>query len=243
MHDGPGEPADYWFSEGFTEFYTGRTLLGAGLWSLEDYVADLNDKLAAYANSPVRNAPNSRIVEAFWTDSAVETLPYQRGMFLALLWDGRLREAGRGDLDAVMFDARDRFLRAAAGAKPNAAENVIASYEHVGPDLAPDLKHFVEDGETVLLPTDLFGDCAAVRTTQIATFDPGFDREKSAADGIIAGVDPNGPAYAAGTAQRHEADQARRRHGWRFARAAGLSDRRFPAVSATSPGSRRGPAS
>jgi predicted metalloprotease with PDZ domain len=55
------EGLEYWFSEGFTEFYALRTLLGAGILSLTDYEREMNDVLARYAASPVRSAPNGRI--------------------------------------------------------------------------------------------------------------------------------------------------------------------------------------
>jgi len=191
------EPEDYWFTEGFTDFYASRTLLRAGIWSLDDFLADINDRLMAYTISPVRNAPNSKIVSDFWTNEKVAQLPYQRGFLLAFIWDKRLRDAGRGNLDSVMFAARDAFV--ASTTKPNAAENFLDTFRRVsGGDLAPDIARFVAAGETIMLPADLFGDCAAVRAVALAEYDPGFDRDKSAATGLITGVDPDGPAYAAG---------------------------------------------
>ncbi len=172
-------------------------MLRFGIWSLEDFVGDINERLLAYTVSPVRNAPNARIVSDFWTDDKTQQLPYQRGFLLAFVWDKRLRDAGKGGLDTVMFAARDAFV--AAGTKPNAAENFLASYARVsGTDLAPDIARFVTAGETIVLPDDLFGACASVRTTELALYDPGFDREKSAQTGLIAGVEMDGPAYAAG---------------------------------------------
>ena len=194
--EGSDQPADYWFSEGFTEFYTERTMLKSGIWSLEEFVGDLNDRLLAYDISPVRNVPNARIVKDFWTDENVSQLPYQRGLLLAYLWDRRLRDAGKGNLDSVMFAARDAYV--AAPVKPRAAANFLAAFAHRGIDLTNDLTRNVEAGDTVTLPADLFGDCASVRTLEIPTYDAGFDREKSAATGTITGVDPLGPAFGAG---------------------------------------------
>lgn len=197
LREGAREPEDYWFSEGFTDFYASRTLLRAGIWSLEEFVADLNDRLLAYTASPVRNAPNSQIVRDFWTGEKIRQLPYQRGLLLAFIWDKRLRDAGKGGLDPVMFAARDAFV--AAGTKPNAAQNFLASYHRVsGGDLDADIARYVMAGETIALPGDLFGSCATVQTIELPDFEPGFDRDRSLATGFIAGVDPDGPAYAAG---------------------------------------------
>jgi len=197
LRDLAQEPLDYWFSEGFTDFYASRTLLKSGVWSLEDFTGDLNDRLLAYDVSPSRNASNSEIAAKFWTDDDIAQLPYRRGMLLAFVWDKRLRDAGKANLDAVMFAARDRFT--AAAAKPNAAENFLAAYRSVsGDDLGTEIARFVTAGETVSLPHDLFGACARVDTIQIASFDRGFDGETSAKSGVITGVAHGGPAYAAG---------------------------------------------
>ncbi|MGL1562936.1 hypothetical protein ACSTHQ_00210, partial [Vibrio parahaemolyticus] len=70
MAGAPAERADYWFSEGFTDFYARRLLLRSGVFSLEEFAADWNDALRAYANNPARLEPNRRVVERFWSDGA-----------------------------------------------------------------------------------------------------------------------------------------------------------------------------
>lgn len=191
------EAADYWFSEGFTDFYAERTLLKSGIWSLDDFANDLNTKLMEYGSSPARNASNARIVKEFWTNDAVEHMPYQRGMLLAYIWDHRLHAQSRGkkNLDDVMFAARDRYAAAAAAHKPQAVANFLQSYRRVsGADLPADLSRYVQKGGTVALPTDMFGLCASVHNASAASFDRGFDVDKTAETGIFAQVDPAGPA-------------------------------------------------
>lgn len=189
LPDGPGEAGLYWLSEGFTDFYAARTLLRSGVWSPADFVADLNAILVALATSPVRDAPNARIVADFWRDRRVERLPYQRGAVLALLLDERTR--GRGGLDRILFAMRKTpklALRA----------NFIAAARRSGLDARPLLARHVDAGVPAVLPPTLFGGCMRVENSQLAIFDPGFDREASARAGAIAGVDPAGAAYAAG---------------------------------------------
>src|SRR6185437_11015385 len=125
LPDGETEALEYWLSEGFTDFYAERTLLKAGIWSLEDFVSDLNDMLLAYDTSPARNAPNARIAKEFWTNAAIEQLPYQRGMLFAYLLDYRIRQASRGErnLDSVMFAMRDAFVAAPDARKPGLVDN------------------------------------------------------------------------------------------------------------------------
>ncbi len=197
------EALDYWFSEGFTDFLTSRTLLRSGVWSLEEFVNQLNETLMAYASSPVRDASNARIGKEFWSDQKVGKLPYQRGMLLAFLWEERLKKATRGrrDLDDVLLaqlkraDANER-----QGVKAFAAALFPRTYRETGgPELTKDLERYVEKGETVLLPADLFGRCARVMTHELPVFDRGYDLDATTqAGGVVTGLRLDSPAYAAG---------------------------------------------
>src|SRR6185437_829565 len=201
LPDGETEALEYWLSEGFTDFYAERTLLKAGIWSLEDFVSDLNDMLLAYDTSPARNAPNARIAKEFWTNAAIEQLPYQRGMLFAYLLDYRIRQASRGErnLDSVMFAMRDAFVAAPDARKPGLVDNFRRAFHaQTTVDVAKALARYVEKGEAIVLPAGLFGGCAEIRNARIGVFDKGFDVDKTAATGIFTGVDPHGPAYAAG---------------------------------------------
>ena len=169
VRTGADEPLDYWLSEGFTDFYTLRILLRSGVYSLEDFVADYNRILAAYAASPVKEAPNAMVRARFWSDRAIADLPYQRGLLLAARWDDRLRRlsGGKADLDEVVL-AMKAMTTADAGAEtaPLAQANLkTAFFQLGGGDLSGDYARFVEGGRRVLLPEDLFGDCAKVRTS------------------------------------------------------------------------------
>ena len=197
------EAADYWFSEGFTDFLTYRTLLGSGVWSLDEFVEHVNSEILAYSLSPSRTAPNSDIVAKFWSSSDVQKLPYRRGMLLALTWDYRLRQATRGrrDLDDVLAAqvVRARGLRD-QGQTPMAAALFPEVYRSLGGgDLAPDYERHVTRGEAVLLPADLFGACARIETVTRARFHRGWDAEATTANGNkVTGLNPESPAYAAG---------------------------------------------
>lgn len=196
------EALDYWFSEGFADFYAARLLLRSGAWTLDEFVAQENEVLARYGQSAVRNAPNARIQEGFWTDNRMQQLPYDRGRLLATLWDADLQRAsdGRLGLDAVMRRQRAVALENDVAGSPVWAAALFPSvFRQVsGRDLAPDLARYVEAGETVRLPDDLYGACAVVTSQTIPAFDRGFDADKSAETGVFTEVDPAGPAYAAG---------------------------------------------
>lgn len=192
------EAALYWFSEGVTDFYTARTLLRAGVWSPQRFADDLDQALARLASSPLRNAPNSRIAAGFWTEPGMDQLPYDRGHRFAHLLDHRLRRMGKPGLDPVLFAMRDRWAAAPPGRKPALMDNLLAVLDAQGLDARPLIGRHIDAGEPVSLPADLFGGCAVIATSIVPDFDPGFDRDASAKAGRIVGVDPAGPAYAAG---------------------------------------------
>lgn len=199
VRTGSDEPLDYWLSEGFTDFYTLRFLLRSGLWTPEEFVADYNRILKDYANSPVIAAPNSLVPVGFWEDPHVADLPYQRGLMLATVWDHRLRRStgGARDLDDVVLDMRRRAMGQTR--QGNAVENLRLSYRAFGGSLDADYANLVDAGRPVRLPADLFGDCAVVTSSKVRVFDRGFDSASTnASGGVVTGVDPEGPAYAAG---------------------------------------------
>jgi predicted metalloprotease with PDZ domain len=198
LADGPEEAAGYWFSEGFTDFLTDRILLRSGVWSLEDFVTALNGSLKEYAVSPARTAPNARIATDFWKDRAVQRMPYVRGLLLAFVWDHDLAKRAPGkDLDDVLLLQQARAAKEPGMHAPVLFPRVYA--EAGGRDLGEDLRRYVEGGEAILLPADLFGDCARVITENLPAFDRGFDPAATVKNNyVVTGVDPDGPAYAAG---------------------------------------------
>jgi predicted metalloprotease with PDZ domain len=201
LPDGPDQAADYWYSEGFTDFYADRTLLRSGVWTAADFVGHLSEMLRAYDTSPVRLALAGRIVADFWRDQTVADLPYQRGYLLAFVWDQAMRRAtnGRAGLDQVMFAMRKRWDAAPAGAKPLAVQSFEETARRLtGVDVRPDVERFATQGAAIALPSDLFGECATIATVTVPAFDLGFDADASAAKEVFVGIDPAGPAYKAG---------------------------------------------
>jgi predicted metalloprotease with PDZ domain len=189
------EPLGYWLSEGLTDFYTGRMLVREGLWTPQDFANDFNEMLSAYAQSPVRTAPNTRIQADFWSDRDVQQLPYQRGRMLATIWDRRLSANGR-NLDWVVREMRERAIAGDPARAPEMFPIVMAS---AGVDISADIETYVDRGEAVLLPEDLLAPCGRIVTAEAAVFDRGFDPATvQAQGGVIGGVDPTLPAYAAG---------------------------------------------
>jgi M61 glycyl aminopeptidase len=149
----------YWFSEGFTNFYTHRLLVNAGLWSLEDHARRLSEVAQRYLASPVRAAPNAQVAAEFFDRREVMDLPYQRGEFLALRWHAMLRAIGHPGLDAVMKS----LLQPAAAAGPRTAlatDRLLAALRPLlGDRVDDDVERWVRLGEPFPVDDRLAGPC------------------------------------------------------------------------------------
>jgi len=195
------EAAVYWISEGFTDFYTVRSMLRAGLVTPQEGVARLAEEAAAYEANPLKTAPNSKVVSDFWKDPNAQRLPYQRGMLLALKWDEAIRAAtgGKTDLDDVVLRMRDHNLEFPANQGPDLVTSLVsAAWVTARMDLRPDIAKYVDGGAYVDLPEQLFDGCLDAMVTVSPAFDSGFDHMGSAATKIVKGVRRNGPAWNSG---------------------------------------------
>jgi predicted metalloprotease with PDZ domain len=192
-----------WLNEGFTEAYTARLLLSSGLWTAQDYVDDWNVALTRYGTSPVKAAPNSRILADRNRDFDVNRLPYDRGRLLAVMWDKRFRDQthGRVGLADVLRAQIKEAARNAHGGHVVSADRLfpVVAKRVTDMDLSADLGRYVDKGEPITLDSGLFGPCAAVESVTQPVFDRGFDLEATLrAHGRLTGLEPGGPADKAG---------------------------------------------
>ncbi|HEX2762977.1 MAG TPA: hypothetical protein VHM92_03895 [Allosphingosinicella sp.] len=192
------EAVDYWFSEGFDDYLATKILLRAGIWSLAEWAADKNETLTRYGTSPAKTANGADVAARFWTDPAVQQVSYDRGHLLAAKLDAEIaaRTGEKEDLAGV--------LRAQRIASATSTELATALFrrilrEKTGIDVAADLERYAVRGEPLILPADLFGDCARLVTEPRKEFSRGYDPDATRqAGGVITGVAVDGPAYAAG---------------------------------------------
>jgi predicted metalloprotease with PDZ domain len=192
------EPKDYWFSEGFNDYLASKVLLRSGIWTLAEWVADKNETLLRYGTSPAKTATGAEIAARFWDDPAVQKVSYDRGHLLAAKLDAEIaqRSGGKQSLEGVL-----RLQRKAAEGSPELAVALFRKTlrEQTGIELDPDLERYARRGEALLLPADLFGDCAGLVTERRKEFHRGYDAEATRkGGGVITGVLADGPAYAAG---------------------------------------------
>jgi predicted metalloprotease with PDZ domain len=188
----------YWFSEGFTDYYTSLLLLRAGLITSDDYVADYNSVLKNYYTSPFRNHSDKQILIDRLSNYDAQRQPYQRGNLLAHNWNAQIRAAtgGKYSLDDVMRDLFKSASRNGFRLSNTTINQAIRHYLKEG--VLEDIRRYVENGSTILPRKDIIGSCLQMKIVDFAPFDAGFDIEATYPKRIFVGVKEGSNAYLAG---------------------------------------------
>lgn len=106
------EEEQYWFSEGFTEYYTLKNIAKNKIGDLDEsyFIQELNSNIQALYKSEVKEAPNSEInYNNFWSSFEYSKLPYRRGAIFAFYLDYKIRKDSKGEksLDDLMLAIKD----------------------------------------------------------------------------------------------------------------------------------------
>lgn len=99
------EELSYWFSEGFTDYFSRKNMYESGLIDKAAYLKIIDSVLAIHYTSPVMAAHNDSIKVHFWDDHRTYgKLPYNRGSIFAYYLDGKIQTLSKGkyDLKTVM---------------------------------------------------------------------------------------------------------------------------------------------
>lgn len=188
----------YWFSEGFTDYYTYQLLFRSGLMSAENYVAQYNQFSKEYFLSEVRNADNQRVLSDFFKSYEVSKLPYRRGFFLATKWNQIIRQQSNGkkSLDDVM---RNILQDKRQGKIKEISKEYLLSLfsKYANYDFAADIEKYIEKGETIDNLNGVLGDCAANYELNLGKYELGFD-DSSLKNKVISGVTEKTTAYENG---------------------------------------------
>jgi hypothetical protein len=166
-----------WFADGLAGFIEDRILLRAGLITAGRAVLRL-DAADQDVNFPAR-----------------------RGAILALKWDEEVRQktGGKADLDDVLLHMRDHYRRFPPGQGPDVVTGLVSAvWVTAGIDVRPDIARYIDRGEPIPLPEELFGGCLQAQVTVIPAFDAGFNTAASFAAKRVVGVRPRGPAWNSG---------------------------------------------
>jgi predicted metalloprotease with PDZ domain len=103
------EEKQYWFSEGFTEYFTLKNSLRYDFIGVDQFLKQFNDDFVfPHYHSEMKTMPNDSMNYAhFWSgDKRWEKLPYQRGCLYAFFLDNSIRKRSNGaqNLDNLMRD-------------------------------------------------------------------------------------------------------------------------------------------
>ncbi len=106
------EEQQYWFSEGFTEYYTLKNIAKNNIYNLDKgyFITELNKIIQSLYQSPVKEAPNSEInYKNFWSNHDYSKLPYYRGALFAFYLDNKIKEDSKGEksLDDLMLQIKN----------------------------------------------------------------------------------------------------------------------------------------
>ncbi len=85
------EELNYWFSEGFTDYYAWKIRLYNDDISFEEWIDWFNRKVFwNYYKSPVYKMPNYVIKDHYWENNQIQKLPYIRGAIFAFILDNQI---------------------------------------------------------------------------------------------------------------------------------------------------------
>lgn len=89
------EEEQYWFSEGFTEYYTFKNIAKNKINGLDGtfFITEMNRTIRDLYASSVGDSPNSEInYDNFWTNYEYSKLPYWRGAIFAFYLDQKIQQ-------------------------------------------------------------------------------------------------------------------------------------------------------
>lgn len=172
------EEQQYWFSEGFTDYYTWKNIASNKIYDLDAnfFISELNKAIKALYTSKVANAPNSEInYENFWADPAYGKLPYRRGAIFAFYLDNMIKKDSNGKycLDDLMRD----FL-AHSDKRISHPFFVEMANNYVTEDIEPFFNKHIQDGALFDL-RKLFSDFGLDYHEQAEVFEIGFDWDQN----------------------------------------------------------------
>lgn len=101
------EELNYWFSEGFTDYYAYKNRLRNNDITFDQWAMEFNtDVIKAHWTNPEKNVPNYVVKDNFWTNRNVEKIPYRRGAIFAFWLDNQILKKSNytQSLDDLMRD-------------------------------------------------------------------------------------------------------------------------------------------
>ncbi|TCJ12675.1 hypothetical protein EPD60_15565 [Flaviaesturariibacter flavus] len=190
------EEEQYWFSEGFTEYYTYKTLFQNRIIDTGEYVAAVNRTVSEYYLSPKRNAPNTAAADSFWLDRSFQRLPYVKGFTFAMYLDVQLQQksGGKRSLDGVM----KKLLSSTPPGDSLSIDRFLSAFASEGVAAGKAYQDWILAGGTVPVPP--LPELRGLRFTDVnmGFFELGFDDKELKKGKPLSGVVAGSEAWKAG---------------------------------------------
>lgn len=211
------QPVDYtkeqytralWFAEGVTSAYASYTLERCGLWSKDQFYADLAEQISDLESRPARHwqSVEQSSLDAWFEKYGTYNAPtrsvsyYDKGQILGVLLDLAIRDAtdNRKSLDDVLRRMNEEYAK--AGKFYNDSDGIRAVVEEVsGKNFAEFFSRYVSGTDDI--PYNQFLSVAGLELKLSSTpaTDLGFDESTPFENApVVSSVESGGPAEAAG---------------------------------------------
>lgn len=189
------EELNYWFTEGFTDYYSRVISFRSGNISLSEFTNEVNYLLKSYYLSPVINEPNSRIKKDFWKDYDVEKLPYYRGFTFAIYLNHLIKQnSSNYSLDNIIFDLLSITKQQKSRFSTKLFKKIAKNY--VGRPINKEITNFINKGKTIDLAN--LSDILPIKKIEIDDYDYGFNINNLTKKYIIKDLEKTSNAYQAG---------------------------------------------
>lgn len=186
-----------WYDEGDAVFYQARLPWRAGLFTTDQYLADINETASRYYTNAMRSTPESEVLSHFWEDTRIRVLPYDRGSLYFAVLNGKIRKAsgGKRSIDDLILDMVGRARKGEPVTEQLWLDLLRKEIGEEGPRIHASMLA----GGLMLPESGDFGPCFHRLTKNIRQFDLGFDNASFTTPvKVIRGLKPGSEAEKAG---------------------------------------------
>jgi len=193
IHNNGRDSLDYWWSEGFTDYYARVLALRSGGISLEEFIDECNQILRNYYLSPVINQPNTTIKNSYWKNENVQKLPYTRGFVFAIYLNSLIKlHDDTKSIDNIILD-----LFKIAKQQPFSVKSFKESAKnYIFQGIEQEIARFIDQGKIIDLTAA--ASILPLEKIKMGPYERGFNRDKILKNKIIHNINPNSNAYKAG---------------------------------------------
>ncbi len=193
------EEQRFWFSEGFTDYFTFINMRECGLLDEKGYIEKMNEVIKEHYRSPVREAPNEAIAQQFFSDyNNYGKLAYRRGCIFAMFVDWKIREDSNEKF--TLKNAMQDFLKVCRSGKQRLTDDLflMTINKYLKEPIDPFFEKYIQQGELVKLEDWMLGKKTIVENKKTPVFEIGFDEEATMEVRKIIGLKNDSNAYRAG---------------------------------------------